>query len=412
MVASYGTMARAYRRSSVAMRPAKFKRRRVRFRARGRAGTRIRSRSRLSRGSRVKSLSRQGRIRRMSGPKAPSKRVIQTRSYGASITYLRQRFGRMRPLTLRKIDNKLANNYIYRLQGVNRQNTATVTRDIVTGFVDSVTTPGFHLLDYNPQPTVTNAPIHLWCLNGKLKNAGANIGKELNVNDIGHTNWNDILAGQNENGAFVANSRYQIEYQNTPVSVVPDAERYNRHKWYDIRMNLYGTVTNAVTYDVYVCKLMVDETNPFNPLYAGNDKRAIEFWQSLFQPVVYNTLMPQQYQGTRGFVVLKHKRVLIEAAQNDDLDVAPQCVQLKWFYRDGSIYDYMQNATTKGGTAVRDGGWPLRGTITSTEMTDFPQPRACVFLLIRANNNNNDTTETIQCVPSYDLIIRRKSSVN
>lgn len=404
MVASYGTMARAYGRSGMALR----KRAGVRRRPRLARRTRTRAGSRLARGSRAAGKRRQGRIypRR----RAPVKRRQATRNFGDSITYMRKSFGKTKRLTFKKLDNKGTLNYIYRMQGVNRQNTATVTRDPVTGFVTAVTTPGFYTLNYRREATFFDAPIHLWCLNGK-NNSTANIALLLRPNNSGNPTWTNITNSQQANGTLIGNTQFKIEYQNSAALIAEETQRYNRHKWYDIRMNLYGTVTNTVTYDIYLCKFMIDEINPFSDTYKSDDSRTHEFWTGQYQSVVYNTLMPRPYGGDRGFMVLKHKRCVIEASNNDELDIAPQCVQLKWFYRDGRIYDYMENAKKALGTQIADGGWAERGTLSSAEMTNFPQPRAQLFLMVKASNTGDDLIDSIEAKPSYDLIIRRASQI-
>lgn len=316
----------------------------------------------------------------------------------------------MAPLTFKKLDVKATSNFIYRTQGVNRQNTATVTRDPVTGFVTAVTTPGYYSLNYNRNATDLEVPIHLWCLNTKL-NSNANIACKLQPGNLGNCNWYDITSSQNWNGVGQSNTIPQIEYQNSAAVIAEEAQRYNRHKWYDIRMNLYGTVTNTVTYDVYLCKFLIDEVNPRSDTYKADDARTQEFWTSMYQPVVYNTLMPRSYGANRGFKVIKHKRCVIEAASNDDLDIAPSCVQLKWFYRDGRIYDYMQNAVKASAQTVADGGWARRGFATSNEMTTYPQPRAQLFVMVKASNTGDDLIDSIVTKPSYDMIIRRCSQI-
>lgn len=329
------------------------------------------------------------------------------RPTGTMDTYLqypKQNIGRGLKLTMRKMEKLALSTAIVRHQGINRLNAVTAVRD-ASGFITSTTQPGFYSM-LNGTTAGTALPLHVMLLNsGVVGQTEANL-QSAALTPQGNIIWNGLTC-QTAAGGTTASS-YQGEYQSSNS----DPGRFIRYKWYDIRLCLYGAVTQPAIWDVYLVKFTQDELVPFGDVELNtSDTRTLanrsSFWQSVIKPATYHPMMPSVHRN-RGMRVLKHKRINIPASSNDDLDVAPPCVQLRWFYRDGRMYDYhwdnprLTDVTTEG---------PMWAPKTSNTQVQWqPRPKAGVYLMIRCSNcvSDADTVTNWNGVPTYDLCVRAR----
>lgn len=117
-------------------------------------------------------------------------------------------------------------------------------------------------------------------------------------------------------------------------------------------------------------------------------------------------MMPAVH-SRKGMRVLKHKRVNIPGSSNDDLDVSPPSVQLRWFYRDGRTYDYHWNNNRLNDATVEGPQWAPK--ISNLEVQWQPRPKAGVYLIVRCTNIvDENNSSNFNGVPTYDMIVRAK----
>lgn len=359
---------------------------------------------------------RAGAKRQRVAPAAPQRgRERVTQNQGSNIHYVRKDFGRTSRMTAAKFAEKMLYTAVERMQGVRRASNTFVTRD-ASGIVTSCTLPGYYSLFNSVDATGNQVmPVHAWLLNSRVGSGATalNQGRQLAFNTTGGTVWSNITASQTTDGSSVSNTFSKVEYETAPLAN-PAGIRYSRCVWYDIRLNLYGAFAEPVTYDIWLCTFTKDGLCPVQ----GPDDQPVNnfdsqlFWKGIAAPVVYNSILPAGQDARKGMKVLQHKRVVIEASRQDDGDVGPSCQQLKWFYRDGKIYDYLTRGQTANAAALENGGWSVRGATAQTEMFDVPKSRAQIYLVIRATNPVPDDAggEIVNGMasPSYDLCFRVK----
>lgn len=341
--------------------------------------------------------------RRNFGPR----RRKASRPVGSMDTYLqlpRQNIGRMARMTMKRLEKFTFATAIVRHQGVNRLNGVSATRD-AAGFITSTTQPGFYSM-LNGTGVGTPLPLHAMLLNtGLVGQAEGNL-QQCSLTAQGNTSWSNLTC-QTAVGGTVA-STYQDEYQSTNI----EPSRYIRYKWYDIRMCLYGAVTQPAIWDIWLVKFTQDELVPFGDVESNtSDNRTLAnrsaFWQSLIKPATYHPMLPGVHMR-KGWRVLKHKRVNIPGSSNDDLDVAPPSVQLRWFYRDGKTYDYHWNNNRLNDVQTEGPQWAPK--ISNSQVQFMPRPKAQVFLIIRCSNviSDADSLTNWNGVPTYDLVVRAR----
>lgn len=352
---------------------------------------------------------RRGTKRSSSAAADRSKRRKSTRRTGATgsmATYMnagKVTIGKYRRPTFKKYLKITGCNQTYRFQGVNRLNDVVVTRD-ANGLVTSVDGAGYFQL--TNLTSLNDQPLHAYCMNVDPIRNGA-VNHVLSINAAGEVGWGTRIA-QSNTGVGGAN-RYYLEYQNKVP--VPQNHRYIRFNWYDIRLCLYGCSAQPAIYDIYVCKFTRDELVPVVGA-AANEVRD-SFWQNMIKPAVYHPMLPTVKGSLKGMRVLKHRRINIPAASNDDLDQAPASVQLRMFVRDGRNYDFAWNADRQVAKADIEGfGWAIRGDGIA-EYKDRPRPKAQMYLVIRASNTIGEegTAITNMNCPKYDLVLRTGISV-
>lgn len=336
----------------------------------------------------------------------PKRRRAPKKAVGSMDTYLqlrKQNIGRMARLNTKRLARLSMATAIVRHQGINPLNAVTATRD-ANGFITTHSQPGYYSM-LNEVTNGTAMPLHCMLLNSGIVGQAEGNLQQLSFTPQGNLVWTNLQC-QTASGANVASS-YQGEYQESSI----ENSRFIRYAWYDIRLCLYGATSQPAVWDIWLVKFTQDELVPFGDVESLTaDNRTLanrsSFWQQLVKPAVFHPMMPAVH-SRKGMRVLKHKRVNIPGSSNDDLDVSPPSVQLRWFYRDGRTYDYHWNNNRLNDATVEGPQWAPK--ISNLESQWQPRPKAGVYLIIRCTNivdENNSTN--FNGVPTYDMIVRAK----
>lgn len=224
---------------------------------------------------------------------------------------------------------------------------------------------------------------------------------------------------------------WQAEYSNLPTTNA--SQRYVQQRWYDINLALRNCTTQVTYYDIWIVRFKEAHLDPLeNPgsVEELRDRRA--FWQGLSgaayrHPVVRDASFARVLPRVN---IVKKIRVVMPKEVTTDDNSTVGCRVVRWFIRDGRVYDYSYASQPPVGTEAglgaagifADNSWPLMGPGTSQVSTrPYPKARARMWLMIRAYdptltgsaaavtaNLAQDSLQTVNVdTPTYDILIRK-----
>lgn len=393
----------------------------ARRRAKSRVGTRVRSgRIRKYAGPRRRTVARRRFVGRRpvmrkrtaanvfpSGAQGYMARAVKRRKIsrpaysgsGHEITFSKKvqwRVGRARPMDKRTLKLGFFNR-ILRWQRVNTMNSGAAN-------------PGALIMGHYTNGTSTVVPGRVVCLNSTMNNGSTcSPCYWIQFDDTGNPVFS-ADPGQDKAG-LLTDSYWQYEF--SPDEANPNQmNRYVMSAWYDIRLNCYGAKAQPTLYDISVVSFTKDFYSPLVGATGADadDRRAL--WQSLFHSFMSNPIMPAFKLKKFGMKVHKKYKFVIQPTLSIENDSTANNRVVRFFIRDGQLYDYTKHAIGFTGAGADDKlstvQWQPQGAETGTVTSDFPHPRAQKWLLIRAMNTTRTSDNNANYTPSFDMIVRKK----
>lgn len=382
------------------------------------------------------------RIRAASGRPIKRARIIRSRPVAGS-EYVRSKHirGRMRKNSQRSM-MKLS--LAYRI--MRWQNMVPYERGSSTLFGTAGALPlSFKVT--TAAPTVScELPCYVFCLNAsnvstlagvvgayRLQFSTASGSFAFSTNALGGA-LNDY-SGYAADGVTRVNT-YQLEKANT--GSFPTG-RYIQNNWYDIRMMLYNATAQPTVFDVSIIQFDAETHDPVR-LQSSPTDTATEIqdrnacYEKLIRPYVSHPCVPQHKQK-RGWRTLTRRIITMQPNSTTDVDTSPNTRELRLFYRDGQINDYMwqgdiSNSNDPAQNAYRVFGNPMVYDVEQPGSLDIhahPHPRARKYLLVRCMDHTItgstlagalptsmtsvvDASDGVTNAPSFDICIRKSET--
>lgn len=222
-----------------------------------------------------------------------------------------------------------------------------------------------------------------------------------------------------------------VEWKKEQVEGDPDfsVNGYNRffHKYSDIRLNLYGSYTVPIRWNVWLMQL----PESLDPLQlepqigeAGTTAHTElwEMWRDMLRPSMSNSVATNgRVDWLKDAKILKHHSVTIQPLAYSDASVVestalgsstPNIYELRWFVRHDRFRNYkwpqMQQITDCA--ALGTNGWDVENSFTLIPDVEWGKK---LFLFINASAANADTvsgfyatSDSTKISASYDINVR------
>lgn len=321
--------------------------------------------------------------------------------------------GRMARLTWGKFKKRLPG-YIVRFQGMQKYNTIAATRD-AAGIISGLTgVPGYFQVNFYSAGAAADStlPCHIVNLTGIRNNSTyANVLYQVKMDDTGITKFSP-MSGQNNLGT-AGGTTWNMERLFGNQQEGLDNTTHARNEWYDIRMCLWGTGTQAVKWTIrygYFTNVHADPTveTDSSAIPVVQRSKVQAFWQNLIAANVYHPQLPKPNpNGTGLWRSIWEKSYIIQPMSQDEVDSSPNHQMIRFFQKDGRVLRYTTRSDyITNDLNIDDGGWQVQEDAVTDYQTD-PFSRARRYLLITATNTVDDTSSFL-AIPSYDLCIRKK----
>lgn len=235
----------------------------------------------------------------------------------------------------------------------------------------------------------------------------------------GNTVWVNNPQSTAFDGTAIPGGRFTVERQITGTSVTGVTQPYKAthcaFPWFDIRLQLYGCKKQAVTWDVSLISFKQDFMCPEGDSTSSTDQNVSRdaVWQALARTGTLTSILPSNVPLKNYINFIRTKRVKIEATLNDNNAITAQCVDVKWFLRDGKVRRYDRNESNKYGANLGVSAGVISWTrkLLGTTVENFPYPRQRLYLMVRATDYTpsavgGDAAEFDS--PSFSYCIRRK----
>lgn len=220
--------------------------------------------------------------------------------------------------------------------------------------------PGYYNLGFNDSatPGLHYVPVHFMSLTSMLngqfdlaKGVQATCMKQVYYdNATGLYAYSDMF-NQEPNGSSSVNNQWKTELSNLTTNTVSSVF----HKYTDIKINLYGSYTVPVWFNVFICtmKEQIDPLKTAPNTYYAADSETNNMFRDMMRPLTYSTVGHNSYiKFPADMRVIKSHRVCVqplgysdqEAEKNLDGDVryskSPNIHELRWFIRHDRYRDY------------------------------------------------------------------------
>lgn len=229
-------------------------------------------------------------------------------------------------------------------------------------------------------------------------------------------------------GAGLSNS-WQLEQGDLdPLSNVPDTSKYLYHDWTDIRMNLYGSFSVPLTYNIYVMT-MKEQLDPFQFGLGADIAQGTECW-NMFKDITRgcqgnSVSMNGRIDWPKDVRILKHDRIVMQPlGYSDQVAVSepgpashtPNIHEYRLFlnHRRYRNYKWSENADeTSYGNNYAVNQWDVN--VSGETMCDVEWGKR-LFLIITCTcadvgEGTDDYTAnavTARVQGSYDICVRNK----
>lgn len=340
------------------------------------------------------------------GSLAGSTRFQGAARYGKrTYAYKRSRIGRNRPRI-----STLCKTAVLRLQGMNAEVPNEDPDDVTVRY------PGFFSIGKGlTSDTQTVVPFYFADLTRFANSGDADSGPQnfcvgqMQIGDTGNPTFVE-RGTQVASGVTSSSATWQLEKNNTSTFSNWNAT-YVQNMWYDIRLKMYGSRKQTVTYDIWLCRFKDDNMCPSGPL-PNEPKDIVErnaMYANWVRPAIINTIFPPTHEWAKKIRVIRKARYTIQPSLSTELERNPDSVDLKWFVRDTKITRYSQNGTNLVTDTLQLDTVAWAAETTKQYTNDPTNQRSRLFLIIRAT----DMTATVASddqddTPSFDMCIRKK----
>lgn len=346
-----------------------------------------------------------------------------TMNQGTFVSHARLRTGRKRQRTANKCFRSLVSNgdtVITRWQQTSATYLGPGKVFIGWGLIDAnLDRLPIHFISLTSNPKFLDSPAK-GCFKG---NSMCRVYYNKTTGDYA---WASDVFSQDYTGATAATASWQYERDDSGLGGSPLANRCF-HKWTDIRLNLYGTYSVPINYEVLVCT-MTEENDPLQflqgvaiPEGASCNNMFKDMTRELLNDTVSVNTSRQQWRKNMR-IIKSFKCTIQPLSQSDQVDVpnaavtskAPHIKEIKWFIRHDRFRDYKWSRLGTQTTEDRDftnGGWDYSAPTQPLADVEWG---ARVFLIIKASCPTRLASDPLYCEPStlanvngsYDLSIR------
>lgn len=222
------------------------------------------------------------------------------------------------------------------------------------------------------------------------------------------------VTGISPGGTSVAN--YQAEKAPTPSTAefAPFGKSMISHA--EIKANLWGATAKATKYMVQIVRIADEDLVPdHNLAFAGTEltlatAKRNDFYQNMIKAWTFNPISTTGGVQSRKYKVLKTQTITIEPNPTTDGDADPQCVVYKAFLKLNKLMKYEETAAFQA-TDVLLNDSATYALQTGAQVTTQADPKARIYLVIRATNYGADAGDTNVQTPSFDLSVRIKHTI-
>jgi len=178
-----------------------------------------------------------------------------------------------------------------------------------------------------------------------------------------------------------------------------------------IQANLWGATAKATKYMVQVVQIKDEDLVPDHALaFAGTEAtlatpKRNDFYQNMIKSWTFNPISTSGGISARKYKVLKTQTITIEPNPSTDGDVDAQVVVYKTFLKLNKLMRYEETAQALT-TDVQTSDNAAYALNTGAQLTSQINPKARIYLVIRATNYGADAGDTSQFTPSFDLSVR------
>lgn len=178
-------------------------------------------------------------------------------------------------------------------------------------------------------------------------------------------------------------------------------------KYYNIKMNLFGTTSHVTKWCIQLVQLRDDELDPWtssSTFKIGN--KYAGFWQSLVKPYMNNPIADQGTAQVKDLRVIKSWTFIQDAQTTIDKDVAPKVKEFRCFVKRNMLCKWDNATVPAEATApmVADSAGYIKSR--NARMNSYLDLKKRTFLLIRAMNIGTDAEPTVDNTPSFDYNIK------
>lgn len=282
-----------------------------------------------------------------------------------------------------------------------------------------------------PLSTATHfyTPCHMYLLNGtQYSGTAARVAYQTYLGFDGSVVFTP-LAGASPAGLGAIGISEQWQGERESGTIVAD-RRYVRQDWYDINVCLRNAKAQATVYELMVVGFKDSHLDPLDTattVHELSDRRA--FYKALLGWGAKHPIQKDPgFSKARGRLrVYKKVTVVMDKQMNTENDASPDCKVVRWFIRDGRLYDYVWHANpgTQGDLEMKaqflnQNKWGQQGLQNQTSL-GIPKARARRWLVIRALDQTvtasdasaDDSSFAVGTnTPSYDIILRKSETIS
>lgn len=217
-------------------------------------------------------------------------------------------------------------------------------------------------------------------------------------------NWN-LVIGQDQNSAPAVN--WTVEDNPSGNSAVLGAK--SLMKWASIKMNCYGCKNKPTRWLIQIIQVKDEDIDPFRSLNELNDdviRNMSQFWGNMVKQFTYNPISTIGSEHKRLYRVIKSMSFIQDPQMSIDNDQTPKIKTVNMFVKMNQLCKWDINKTPVGAVAnIADNA---NYVTENAAQQDWPilESKYTKILLIRALNAGEDTSDSTNETPSFDINVR------
>lgn len=271
-------------------------------------------------------------------------------------------------------------------------------------------TTGFLWMHNRTIAGVRVMPMYAFCLtSGNQFNGAFSPMMQYALNtSTGYGQWS-LALGQDQNGN--AATVWSTEDNPSGNSAVLGAR--SMMKWASIKMNCYGAKNKPTRWLIQIIQVMDEDLDPVRTTRQQDDKldqKFSQFWGNMVKQFTYNPISTIGSEHKKYYRVLKSMSFVQDPQLSIDNDQTPKIKTVNMFYKMNQLCKWHYNKinasdNTRPATDIPDTN---KYVTENASEQDFPylETKYQKYLLIRALNAGEDTSESTTETPSFDINVR------